>query len=131
MATGLSAMMVAMAVPSLRSLKAPYAGRSAATQVATDLQAARTRAIARNARYKVIFGSSSYTLNIETSPGTFTQDGATQQLPVGTSIGTVSPGNPIFTTQGMLAAAVTIPVSSNGGRTRTVTANVLGQTTIQ
>jgi type II secretory pathway pseudopilin PulG len=130
-ATGLSAMLLAIAVPNLRSLQAPFALRAATDQIVAGLQAARMRAIARNARYRVTFDPSAgtYSLDVETG-GNFVTDGGVQQLPRSTTLGTIAPGNPIFSTQGTLASAVTIPVSATAGRNRTISVNVLGQTTV-
>ena len=130
-ATGLSAMLLAIAVPNLRSLQAPFALRSATDQIVGAIQAARMRAIARNARYRVTFDPSAgtYSLDVE-SGGSFVTDGGVQQLPRSASLGTIAPGNPIFSTQGTLTAAVTIPVSVTAGRNRTISVNVLGQTTV-
>lgn len=130
-ATALSATVLATAVPNLRTLRMPFALSGAARQVAADLQGARQRAIARNARYRVTFTApGSYVLERETAPGSFTPDGGVQKLPSGATLGTVTPGNPIFDTRGMLTGTVTVPVSTANGKSRTVTMNVLGQTTI-
>jgi hypothetical protein len=45
-------------------------------------------------------------------------------------LGTLTPGNPIFDTRGMLAANTSVPVTVTGAGTKTVTINVLGRTTI-
>jgi len=42
----------------------------------------------------------------------------------------VTPGNPIFDSRGTLATGVSVRVGKSGARTRTVTVNVLGETTI-
>ena len=132
--TALTAMLLALAVPNLRRLQAPYALRAASNQVVADVQAARMRAIARNTRYRVTFNTatSTYSLDAETAPGsnTWATDGGVQRLPRSASLGTISPGNPIFSTQGTLTAGVTIPVSVTNGRTKTITVNVLGQVTV-
>ncbi len=130
--TALSALVMAVAVPNLRTLAGPWTLRSAATQVAADLQGARLRAIAQNVRFRVAFdeATDTYRLERETLPNTFVADGAVQPLPAGATLGTVNPGDPVFDTRGMLAATVTIPVSVAGTGTQTVTTNVLGETTI-
>ena len=131
-ATGLSAMLLAIAVPNLRSLQAPFALRAATDQIVAGLQAARMRAIARNARYRVTFDPSAgtYSLDVENGANNFVTDGGVQQLPRSATLGTIAPGNPIFSTQGTLTAGVTIPVSVAAGRNRTISVNVLGQTTV-
>ena len=113
-------------------LRAPYALSGAAHQIVGDLQLARQRAIARNTRYRVNFNGAagSYVLEREAAPSSFVADGATQKLPHGAVLGTVTPGNPIFDTRGMLAANTNVPVTVTGAGTKTVTINVLGRTTI-
>src|SRR3989442_2930213 len=130
-ATGISAMLLAIAVPNLRSLQAPFALRAATDQIVADIQAARMRAIARNARYRVTFNPSAgtYSLDVETG-GNFVTDGGVQRIPRSATLGTIAPGNPIFSTQGTLSAGVTIPISVAAGRNRTISVNVLGQTTV-
>jgi hypothetical protein len=71
----------------------------------------------------------SYTIERE-NLGVFVAESAPQPLPAGAQLGTVTPGNPIFDTRGMLAADVMVPVTVAGSGTRTVTINVLGKTTI-
>lgn len=122
---------LAIGIPNFVRLRAPYALSGATRQIVADLQAARQRAIARNARYRVTFNAltKSYTMERENA-GAFVADSAPQPLPRGAQLGTVTPGNPIFDTRGMLAADVAIPVTVAGSGTRTVTINVLGKTTI-
>lgn len=131
-ATGIMVTLLGIGVPQMTRLRAPYALASASRQIAADLQAARQRAIARNARYRVTFNAAakSYTLEWEASPNSFVADGGAQKLPAGVTLTAPSPGNPIFNTQGMLAADTTVSVAIAGSGTRTVTVNVLGRTTI-
>jgi type II secretory pathway pseudopilin PulG len=131
-ATGIMVTLLAIGVPQMTRLRAPYAISAASRQIAADLQVARQRAIARNARYRVSFDASAktYTLERESSSNVFVADGAAQKLAAGVSIGGPSPGNPIFDTRGMLAADVSVTVSLGGAHSRTVTVNVLGRTTI-
>jgi len=122
---------LAIGIPNFVRLRAPYALSGATRQIAADLDAARQRAIARNTRYRVTFNAltQSYTIERENA-GAFVPDSAPQPLPRGAQLGTVTPGNPIFDTRGMLAAAVSVPVTVTGSGTRTVAINVLGKTTI-
>ena len=124
--------LLAIGVPRMVSLRGPYALTGAANRIAADLQVARQRAIARNSRYRITFtpSTSTYQLERETAPGVFTAEGAVQALPKKATLGTISPSNPVFDTRGMLAAAVTIPVSVQGTGSRTVSINVLGHVTI-
>jgi|SRR5206468_2600821 len=130
-ATAIFASLLGIGLPRLSRLRAPYALAGATRQVAAAMQAARMRAIARNVRYRVNFNASAGTYTLEREVGgTFVADSAPQKLPAGASFGTVSPGNPVFSTTGMVNAQVTVPVSVTGSGTRTVTINVLGKTTI-
>lgn len=128
--SALMMVLLAIAAPNLRGLRAPYAMRAATQQIEADLMAIRMRAIARNDRYRIAFSANNYQIERETAPNVFTLDSGPVPLPSGVSIGTVSPGNPVFDTRGLLAADVTVPVMVAGGTSRTVTVNVLGRTTV-
>ena len=128
--TALFSLVLGIAVPNLRALSAPWALKGATNQIVADLQVARQRAIARNARFRVTFTAPrSYVLEVETSPNTFVADTALQKLPSAATLG-ANPGTPIFDTRGMLAATVTLSVTVPNAGTRTVTINVLGKTTV-
>ncbi|TMB23279.1 MAG: hypothetical protein E6J59_02185 [Deltaproteobacteria bacterium] len=130
-ASGIMLVLLAVGVPNLSRLRSPYALAGATRQIAADLQATRLRAIARNASYRVNFDAAHGSYTIERSQaGSWVADSAPQPLPSGAQLGTVSPGNPVFDTRGMLAAQVTVPVTVSGSGSRTVTVNVLGKTTI-
>jgi len=131
-ATAIMGTLLAIGVPRMLTLRGPYALTGAANRIAADLQVARQRAIARNARYRITFtpSTNTYQLERETAPGTFTAEGAVQSLPKKATLGTIAPSNPVFDTRGMLAATVTIPVSVQGAGSRTVSINVLGHVTI-
>ena len=129
--TAVSLIVLGIGLPNLARLRAPYALSGATRQIAADLQAARQRAIAQNRRFRVTFNGVTKTYTIEREvAGAFVADSAPQPLPTGAQLGMVTPGNPVFDTRGMLAAAVTVPVTVTGSGTRTVTINVLGKTTI-
>jgi Tfp pilus assembly protein FimT len=131
-ATAILATVMGLGIPNLISMRDPYVISSAAQQIAADLQLARQRAIARNTRYQVKFDTTAatYTLERETTANSFVVDGGVQKLPRGVALGSVTPGDPIFDTRGMLATGVSIALTTAGGRARTVTANVLGRTAI-
>ena len=130
-ASGIMLVLLAVGVPNLSRLRSPYALAGATRQIAADLQATRLRAIARNVSYRVNFDVAHGSYTIERSQaGSWVADSAPQPLPRGTQLGTVSPGNPVFDTRGMLAAQVTVPITVSGSGSRTVTVNVLGKTTI-
>ena len=133
-ATAILAALLAIGVPNLVSLGKPYALQSAPRQIAADLADARMHAIATNRRYRVTFnaGAGTWVVERETAPGsgTFTAASRMQKLPHGATLGTITPGNPEFTPQGMLQQQVSIPITVSGAGTKTVTVNVLGKTTI-
>lgn len=129
-ATAILVAVLAIGVPSLNAMRGPYALTSAADQVAAHVALARQKAVARNTRYRITYGTTTYQLERETTTNVFVADGAAIGLPSGASIGSVSPAAPIFNSRGMLTADVTVPVSVTGTGTRTVTINVLGRTTI-
>jgi prepilin-type N-terminal cleavage/methylation domain-containing protein len=118
----------AMAVPNFRQLGAPYAVRQAASQVAADFQATRMRAIARNTSYRFTYNSSTKTYQMQRLQGGSWVTERSSTLPQGVEVGSVGTP-PVINSRGMLAANVSIPLSANG-HTKTVTVNVLGQTTI-
>ena len=125
------AVLYAIAVPNLQAMRAPYALEGTAYQVAAHIDMARQRAIARNARHRVVFTTSGYHLERETTPNNFVVASGEFTPPHGVVIGTPSPGNPTFNTRGMLAGDITLPLSVDGGGTKTVTINVLGRSKIQ
>ena len=125
------AVLYAIAVPNLQAMRAPYALEGTAYQVAAHIDMARQRSIARNARHRVVFTTSGYHLERETTPNNFEVASGTFPPPHGVVIGTPSPGNPTFNTRGMLAGEITLPLSVDGGGTKTVTINVLGRSKIQ
>jgi prepilin-type N-terminal cleavage/methylation domain-containing protein len=132
-ASAILALLLAIGLPNTVALRQPYLARAASRQIEADLQRARMRAIGRNARYRVNFTAGGrYTIERETAPNSnaWVAEGGTQAIPRGATLGAIAPNNPIFDTRGMLAADVSVPVAASGGHTRTVTVNVLGQTTI-
>jgi Tfp pilus assembly protein FimT len=128
-ATGVLLTLVTIGLPRLSTLRAPYVLVGTTRQISAAVQAARQRAIARNVRYRVTFvpDPAGYTIERD-SGGTWVTDLPMQLLPMGATLGTVTPGNPVFDTRGMLAAQVTVPVTVTGAGTKTVTVNVLGRT---
>jgi pilin/secretion family protein with methylation motif len=124
---------VVVSVPQFQALRSVYGIRAAAHQVTAGVERARLRAIARNARHRVTFAVSgtTYVMEREVTPNTFVAEGGTQQLPLGVTVGAVSPAAPIFDTRGMLAAPVSISLSGTASRTKAITINALGQASIQ
>jgi len=130
-ATGVLMTLLAIGLPQLSTVRAPYILVGTARQITAAVQAARQRAIARNVRYRVTFVASPPAYTVERdNGGTWVADLPLQRLPSGAILGSVTPGNPVFDTRGMLAAAVTVPITVTGAGTKTVTVNVLGKTAI-
>jgi type IV fimbrial biogenesis protein FimT len=128
-ATALVAILYAIAVPNFSQLRGPYAARTGATQVASAFQAARMRAIATNASVRLTYNSTNrtYTMDRQLVGGGWATD-VRNQLPTGVTLSAFGT-NPTFTRTGLLNGNYTITVSAYG-KTRTVTVNVLGQTTV-
>lgn len=120
----------ALGVPQLGRLRAPYAADNAARMIVSHIQTARQQAIARNVRFRINYGSSSYTVQREASPGNFVTDTGLIRLPTGVTLSAPNPSNPIFDSRGMLTGNVTFNVTTANAHTRTITINVLGKATI-
>jgi type II secretory pathway pseudopilin PulG len=105
------------------------AARSAARQIATDLRATRMKAIAQNARFRVVFDvdAGTYTIEREAGPGNFVTDEGPVTLPTTASIAGVAPGDPLFDTRGGVGAVTTVTVHGDSGPSHTVTVNLLGR----
>jgi Tfp pilus assembly protein FimT len=127
---GLTAVVLGTAIPNLRALTEPYTLDTASRVVAADFTVARMRAIAQNRRHRIVFDDDArwWEVQAETAPNSFTVVGARRTLPVGADFGSIN-SNPTFDTRGMLAAAFSLDVRGDG-RKRTVSVNVLGDTTV-
>ena len=127
--TALVAILYAIAVPRFSEIRGPYAARSGATQVASAFQAARMRAIATNSSVRLTYNATNgtYTIDRQLSGGGWNTD-VRSQLPTGVSLSGVGT-NPVFSRTGILNGNYTISVNAYG-KSRTVTVNVLGQTTV-
>jgi Tfp pilus assembly protein FimT len=133
----IGALLLGLAVPNFRVIGRPWRMDAGVRQVAAEIGAARMRSISRNQRHRIRFpttanptqAQNAYVIERETSPGTFVEERGLQTLPSGMEFGTIAT-NPVFDTRGMLGATVTIPIVQQGGSSKTVTVNVLGQTTI-
>lgn len=114
---------MAIALPAFTRLLPGIRLSSAARQIATDLQLARMRAIAQHANQTVAF-------NVDTETYTFGTDTRNlAQLYPGTTIETLSAGDPIFTTTGTAAAATIITIK-NHGVTKQVQVTAIGRVNI-
>ena len=129
-ASSVFATLVAAGLPTLTRIRAPYAVMGATRQIAAAIGSARQRAVSRNVSYRVQFDASAKTYTVQRQVGgNWVQDEAPQKLPSGLGFGTI-PANPVVNPNGTLTAAVTIPVTATAAHTKTVSVNVLGQTTI-
>ena len=127
-ATALVAILYAMAVPRFSALRGPYAARSGAQQVASVFQAARMRAISTNSNVRLTYNSSNSTYTVDRQNGLGWTTEVRNQLPAGVSLSALGT-TPQFGRTGLLNGTYTITVTAYT-KTRTVTVNVLGQTTI-
>jgi type IV fimbrial biogenesis protein FimT len=121
---GIAGILVGIAVPRFYALLPGIRLASAARQVATDLQLARMRAISQHANQTVAFNTTTATYTFGT-----TDTRNLSQLYPGTTITSVSAGNPTFTTTGTAAAQTTITLS-NGGVTKQVLVTTIGRVNI-
>jgi Tfp pilus assembly protein FimT len=129
-ASSVFATLIATGLPRLARLRVPYAVMGASRQIAAMIGSARQQAIARNTSYRVRFDTGARTYTVERqSGGGWVQDQAPQKLATGLTFGDI-PANPVINANGTLAAAVAIPVIGTAAHTRTVSVNVLGQTSI-
>ena len=119
---------LAMAIPNFRAVGSSYALGQAASQVSADFQSTRMRAIAVNSNMRFTYDATTRTYFMERlNNGNWVVE-RRSQLPTGVTVGTVA-STPTFNSRGMLVQAVSIPLLLNG-KTKTVSINVLGQTTI-
>jgi Tfp pilus assembly protein FimT len=126
---GLTAIVLGTAIPNLHALSQPYTLDSVTRVVAADFSTARMKAIAQNRRYRIVFNGDGrwWEVQAETAANVFTTVGARRTLPTGASFGTIA-STPVFNTRGMLANPYSIAVVA-GNRKRTISVNVLGDTT--
>ena len=128
-ATALLAILYAIAVPRFSALRGPYAARAGASQVASVFQMARMRAIASNSNVRLTYNTATRTYTVDRQNGVGWTTEVRNQLPSGVSISSSFGTNPTFNRTGVLNGDYTITVAAYG-KTRTVTVNVLGKTTI-
>jgi len=127
-ATALLSILYAMAVPRFSQIRGAYAARTGASQVASVFQAARMRAISTNSTIRLTYNSSNNTYTADRQNGVGWTTEVRNQLPAGVSLSSGF-GTPQFSRTGILNGTYAITVSAYG-KTRTVTINVLGNTTI-
>jgi len=127
-ATALFAILSAMAVPNFYQLRGSFACRQAAQQVAAEFQSARMRAIATNSNIRLTYDGSTKAYSVDRQTGAGWTSERWNPLPAGVTLSSVG-GAPQFNRSGTLNSNYTVTVNAYG-KTRTVTVNVLGQTTI-
>lgn len=129
-ASGLIVIVMSIAVSRFSGLRGPFAARQAARQVASEFQAARMRAIASNSSVRLVYSSSpGGEYRLQRQSGGNWQTEKRNQLPTGVTVSGIGDDPPQFGRTGTLNANYTLTVNAYGS-TRTVTINVLGQTTI-
>jgi prepilin-type N-terminal cleavage/methylation domain-containing protein len=122
-AVAVSLVLLAVGAPSFLAWLPTMRLSSAARQVATDLQAARMKAISQNA---------SFTVTFNTGAGTYSYGADSRDIPEqypGISIASVSPSNPVFTPRGTANGSVTITLN-NGATQKLVCVKTVGRVNI-
>ena len=122
----IAGVLMGIAVPTIPALMDPYRLSFAARVVASELSAARLKAIAQNRRHRVNFNTTTgtYQLQVETAANTWTAVSGVRELPSGCTFGTIA-SPPTFNTQGQLAQNYDITVHS-ASQTKIVSINILG-----
>lgn len=126
----IAGVLMGIAVPTIPALMDPYRLSFAARVVASELSAARMKAIAQNRRHRLNFNedAGTYQMEVETATNTWSPVGGIHELPTGCAFGTIA-SDPTFDTRGMLAQNHDIPVHSNT-QLKTVSVNILGNVQI-
>ena len=105
-ALAIIAILAAIAIPNWSTLLPNYALNSAARQVQSEFQKAKSRAVSENTDYRLVFSSTSYSYSIERDTGSGWQStGENKPLPEGITLGGSSTTTLSFAPRG----------SSNGG----------------
>jgi Tfp pilus assembly protein FimT len=127
---GVSAILMAIAIPRLLSVLPGLRLNDAARQVATDLQQIRMKAIAQNIPYQMTLSTTTYVLKKcnNSSCTTSSNDSGNIVLPEGITVPT--PITAQFQPRGTAAAATTITLS-NGSSTKWVCVRTVGRVNIQ
>lgn len=101
-ALGIIAILAAIALPNWSTLLPTYALNSAARQVQSELQKAKSRAVSENANYRLVFSTTGYSIERDTGSG-WQSTGENKPLPDGittsdTTLGFTSRGTSSDTT---------------------------------
>jgi Tfp pilus assembly protein FimT len=126
----IAGVLMGIAVPTIPALMDPYRLSFAARVVASELSAARMKAIAQNRRHRLNFDTTAgtYQLQVETAANTWTAVSGVRGLPSGCTFGAID-SPPTFDTQGQLGQAYDIALHS-ASQTKTVSVNILGNVKI-
>jgi Tfp pilus assembly protein FimT len=125
-ALSIAGVVASMAVPSSGALLDRYRFSSALSQFKMDVTRARMQAIGQNRFVRIKSKSSGYVREVSTDGVSYTQVGATEELPKGVAIQFGSYGGPAFNRQG-IASTATVMVISNSQGWKVVVVNVLGR----
>ena len=103
-AMAIMSILAAIAIPNWSTLLPTYALSGAARQVQSELQKTKSRAVSENTAYRLVFSSTSYSIERDTGSG-YQSAGENKPLPEGITLGSLSATTLSFTTGG----------GSNGG----------------
>ncbi len=98
-ALGIIAILAAIALPNWSTLLPNYALNSAARQVQSELQKAKSRAVSENAKYQLVFSSTGYSIQRDTGSG-WQSTGENKPLPDGITRSEESDATLGFTSRG-------------------------------
>jgi hypothetical protein len=126
----ITGVILGIAIPTIPALMDPYRLSFATRVVASQLSAARMKAIAENRRHRVNFNvdAGTYQLQVESAANTWAAVGGVHELPTGCGFGTIASA-PTFDTRGILAQGYDIQVHSTN-QSKTVSVNLLGNVEI-
>jgi type IV fimbrial biogenesis protein FimT len=100
-ALGIIAILAAIAIPNWSTLLPNYALNSAARQVQSELQKAKSRAVSENAKYQLVFSTTDYSYSIQRDTGSGWQStGENKPLPDGITLAGTSDTTLGFTSRG-------------------------------
>lgn len=98
-AVAIMAILAAIAIPNWSTLLPKYALNSAARQVQSELHKLKSRAVAENANFRLVFSTTSYSME-KYSGGSYTATGESRPLPDGITLAGTSDTTLGFTSRG-------------------------------
>lgn len=100
-AMAIMSILAAIAIPNWSTLLPNYALNSAARQVQSELHKLKSRAVAENANFRLVFSATTYTYSMEKYSGSsYTATGETRTLPTGITLAGTSDPTLGFTSRG-------------------------------